>query len=179
MELSADHLSPSSCDSQLVSAAALANKTYLDTLSGKQLYARMLGDLLLGYRKQLGYDKVGDMLVQKIQSVDADNMTALMDQATTAHIMLGMQLEASGNPLPEQWNNYPDVMAAYNRRQELYQKIDATGHQDMPREMYRQWLQSMQQEEQKQQDKAEYDQLLKELNKLKHIRPTFKNTPKQ
>lgn len=165
--------------STFVSAAALAHKTYLDTLSSKQLYARMLGDLLLGYRKQLGYDGVGDMLVQKIQSIDADNMTALMDQATIAHIILGMKLEASGNPPPEQWNNYPDVIAAYNRRQELYQKIDATGHQDMPGEMYEQWLKSMQQEEQKQQDKAEYDKLLKELNKLKHIKPTFKNTPKQ
>ncbi|MBX2921105.1 MAG: hypothetical protein KF746_02850 [Chitinophagaceae bacterium] len=165
--------------STFVSAAALANKTYLDTLSGKQLYARMLGDLLLGYRKQLGYDRVGDMLVQKIQSVDADNMTALMDQATIAHIMLGMQLEASGNPLPEQWNNYPGVMAAYNRRQGLYQKIDATGHQEMPPEIYQQWLQSMQQEEQRQQDKAEYEKLLKELNRLKNIKPSLKSKPKQ
>ncbi|MFT4015809.1 MAG: hypothetical protein QM668_02500 [Agriterribacter sp.] len=162
-----------------ISSAALANKTYLDTLSGKQLYAHILGDLLLGYKNQLNYDHITDAIIQKIQSVDVNNMTALMEQAMIAHILFSMKLRELGNPAPDQWKQYPELTGAYNRRQEIYQKIDATGYQEMPREIYQQWLMSMKEEEQKQQDKAEYEKLLKELNKLKKIKPTLKNAPKQ
>lgn len=165
--------------STFVSAAALANKTYLDTLSGRQLHAQMLGDLLLGYKSQLAYDNVTDEMIRKIQSIDANNMTALMVQARIAHVLFKQKLHEAGNPTPEQWHHYPALIAAYDRRQALYQRIDATGHQEMPRHAYQQWLASMEQEAQKQQDKAEYDKLLKELNKLKHIKPTLKQIPKQ
>lgn len=42
-----------------INGKALRNKTYLDTLSRRQLYARCLSDLLLGYLNKFEYDDFG------------------------------------------------------------------------------------------------------------------------
>lgn len=165
--------------SSFVSSVAFANKTYLDTLSSRQLYAQTISDLLVEYRDELGYSPITDAIIEKIQSIDAKNMAAMMEKATTARILFMMKQEELGYPPPEQWNKYPALVAAYNRGQEINRRIDATGHQEIPPEIYRQWIASMQQEKQKQQNKAENDQLLKELKKLKNVKPLFKNAPKQ
>lgn len=165
--------------SAFVNSIALANKTYLDTLSKKQLYAQILADLFLGYVDKLGYDGTAETIMQKIQEADPNNMTALLIQANMASYEFSRKLNESGNPTPDQLSNYPALQEVYNKRNTAYRKIDATGYQDMPPEVYQQWLKSMQREEQKQQDKEEYDKLLKELKKLKHIKPAFKNSPKK
>lgn len=162
--------------STYVSSIALANKTYLDTLSSRQLFAQILADLLMGYRDRLGYDESADTILQKIQQVDPGNMVAMLMQANLLSYEFAQKLHHLGNPPPSELNQHPDLEQAYNKMHAAYRRIDATGYQEMPPDVYQAWLQSMQQEEQKQQDKAEYDKLLKELKKIK---PTFKNTPKQ
>ncbi|MFT3947176.1 MAG: hypothetical protein QM763_09405 [Agriterribacter sp.] len=165
--------------STFVSAAALANKTYLDTLSGRQLYARVLGDLLLEYREELGYDAVTNAIIQKIQDIDPGNMAALMAQANIATVELDDILRESGYPPPDQINQYPGIEQAYYKRQAFYKKIDDKGFQEMPPEIYQHWLRSMDEETQKQQSEQEYKKLLQELKKLKNVKPTLKNTPKK
>ncbi|WP_133176903.1 hypothetical protein [Terrimonas sp.] len=165
--------------SSFVSAAALANETYLDTLSSRQLYAQILSDLLLEYRMELGHDAVINDIIQKIQDIDPGNMVALLEQAIIATSALDNIIRASGYPPPSEIKQYPAIEQAYYKMQDVYKKLDDKGFQEMPPEIYQRWLKSMEEEAQKQQAEQEYNKLLQELKKLKKTKPTFKNTPKK
>ncbi|MFT3949960.1 MAG: hypothetical protein QM763_23545 [Agriterribacter sp.] len=165
--------------SSFVSTVALANKTYLDTLSGRQLYAHILSDLLLEYRMELGYDAVTNAISQRILDIDPGNMVALMEQANIATFELDDIIRESGYPPPAQIKQYSRIEQAYYKRQVAYKRIDDKGFQEMPPEIYQRWLRSMEEETQKQQSEQEYNKLLQELKKLKNVKPTLKNTPKK
>ena len=64
-----------------ITAQALQNKTYLDTLSQRKLYAQMLSDLLLGYLDNFSYDDFAEQMRQRILQINADNTTALIIDA--------------------------------------------------------------------------------------------------
>lgn len=106
-------------------------------------------------------------------------MIALLSQSNSITFEFKRKRNELGNPPPGELNQYPDLEQAYNTMQAIYRRIDETGYQEMPPEVYLAWLKSMQREEQLQQDKAEYEKLLKELNRLKNIKPSLKNKPKQ
>jgi hypothetical protein len=165
--------------SSFVSAVALANKTYLDTLSDRQLYAHVLGDLLLEYSVELGYDAFTDVLMDKIQKIDPGNMRALIEKANIAKRELNSIIRESGYPPASEMKQYPRIEQAYYKMRGAYKIIDDMGYQEMPPEIYQRWLKSMEEEAQKQQAEQVYNKLMQELKKLKNIKPTFKNTPKK
>ncbi len=165
--------------STFVNATALKNGTYLDTLSSKQLFAYCLSDLLLGYLMKIGYNNVSDQITKQILNIDSTNITALMTQANYNTYIFRDRLQEAGNPPPDAISNYPLLNAFYNNMQNAYKKVEQTGFQEMPPETYRKWLQSLELEKRKQQNKLEQERLENEIKKLKKIRPTFINRPKQ
>jgi hypothetical protein len=56
--------------SGFINASALKNKTYLDTLSQRQLYAQCLADLLISYEREHGHDDFAEQMKQKIQQIN-------------------------------------------------------------------------------------------------------------
>src|SRR6185437_481157 len=61
-----------------INAKALRNKTYLDTLSQRRLYARCLADLLLGYLQKYEFDDFASEIRNRILQIDPSNITALI-----------------------------------------------------------------------------------------------------
>ncbi|MBX2923991.1 MAG: hypothetical protein KF746_17460 [Chitinophagaceae bacterium] len=162
-----------------VSAAALKQGTYLDSLSGRRLYAHCLGDMLYGYVTKIGYDGVADQMVKKILETDSSNISALSIQAWYLREVLNEKAYMAGSPPPEQLINYPALYAIYKDLMTVYAKLDQIGVQSMPPDVYRQWLKSMDEDNQKEQDRQEYEKLLRQIQKLKKIKPTFTNTPEK
>ncbi|MCC6290011.1 MAG: hypothetical protein IT249_19195 [Chitinophagaceae bacterium] len=162
-----------------VSAAALKQGTYLDSLSSRKLYAQCLGDMLYGYVTKVGYDEVAEQMINKILETDSSNITALSMQAWYLNKLLNEKARMAGSPHPEQLINYPALYAIYKDLMTVYAKLDHIGVQSMPLDVYRQWLKSMDEDNQKEQHRQEYEKLLRQIQKLKKIKPTFTNTPKK
>ncbi len=67
--------------SSYINATALKNKTYLDTLSNRELYAQLLSDLLQNYSSKVGYDEFSEQLTNHILAINPKNLVAIMMQA--------------------------------------------------------------------------------------------------
>jgi len=156
--------------STYVNATALKNKTYLDTLSSRRLYAQCLSDLLLCYlMKTKHYDNFSEQITKRIFEIDSLNMTALMEQANRVYTIYIKECNAAGNPPPDRYSSYPKLSAAYQTLQDCERKVEQTGFQEMPKEAYQQWLQSLELEKRKEENRREQEKMKQEINRLKKI----------
>ncbi len=164
--------------SGFINAAALKNKTYLDTLSQRRLYAQCLADLLLGYENRFGHDEFAEQIRRQILKTDPANLAAkMLDSGIKTQIALN-QIRAVGMPPLKDLPNYPEAYAAYQDMQESYKQIDDLGYQDMPKGAYQAWRKSIDQEKKKQQTREVQERMKKEIEMLKKLKPTFINIPK-
>lgn len=156
--------------STYINTTALKNRTYLDTLSSKELYAACLSDLLLGYLMKVGYDGFSDQVTKKILEYAPSNITALMTRANYFGYIFLDQLSAVGNPPKDRLTDYPKAYAAYEDMLEAQSKVTETGFQEMPEDAYQSWLQSVKQEKERQQNKQEQLRLQREIIRLKNMK---------
>ena len=164
--------------SGFINASALKNKTYLDTLSQRQLYAQCLADLLISYEREHGHDDFAEQMKQKIQQINPNNLTAKIVDANQNKDDAISKIRAAGKPSLKDLPNYPEAYKAYLKMQESYKEIDNTGFQDMPKEAYRVWRKSVEKEKQKEETKEIQQRMQREIQMLKNLRPTLIITPK-
>lgn len=136
--------------STYINATALKNRTYLDTLSSRQLYAQLLSDLLQTYINKLGLDEAAMQITGKILSIDPGNVAALMTQANYHTFVTTQKLKQAGYPSVDKLESYPDVYQAYQAMQKSYELVEQTGFQEMPKEDYQRWLKTVEEEKKKQ-----------------------------
>ena len=129
--------------SNAISSIALKNKTYLDTLSSVKLYAQCLADFQMTYLFKNGYDRFTDQINDKILQLDPTNINALMYNANLAAVKFSTLLKQHNMPPKEQIPNYPDLQQAQAVMLKAQEKVNNLGYQDMPKEQYLQWLQSI------------------------------------
>jgi hypothetical protein len=161
-----------------ITSMALQNKTYINPLSQKQIYAQMLGDLLLGYLAKMPYDDFAEKIRQKVLAVNPNNITALIVDANMKTELAKQKIKEAGKPKEEDLPKYPEAYKAYQAMQAAYDKVEATGYQDMPKEAYSKWLKSIEQEKKKQSNKALQEKMQREIQQLKNIKTTFQNNIK-
>ena len=164
--------------SNYINATALKNKTYLDTLSSRQLYAQLLSDLLQNYTGKVGYDNFSQQLTQQILAINPKNIAALMSQANFNTFIARDELKAVGNPSAIEIPNYPKANQAYQNMLQSYQLIDEQGFQDMPKEAYQQWLRTIETEKKKQENQEIQKRMKAEIEMLKKLKPVMLKTPK-
>jgi hypothetical protein len=146
--------------STYVNATALKNKTYLDTLSNRRLYAQCLADFLLSYlMKMRHYDDFSEEITRKILQIDSTNVTAMMEEANRAFTIFKYECQAAGNPSPSKYPEYPKLYAALKIWQDYDNMVTRTGFQEMPKQAYQEWLQSLQGEKQKELNKEEDERM--------------------
>lgn len=162
--------------SNYVTAAALKSKVYLDTLSSRKLYAQCLGDLLLSYLEKTGhYDDFSSWLTKKILTIDPANITALMEQANLSQIIFGRELKAAGNPSENEYLRFPRLNSAFQQYIASKEKVDQTGYQQMPKEVYQAWLKSLNDEKQRQINDDERERMEREVKKLQKVHSRLSN----
>jgi hypothetical protein len=131
--------------SNAISSVALKNKTYLDTLSSRKLFAQCLADLQMCYLVKFGYTDFTDAINKQILAIDSSNINALMYDNNVATF--------NYRKLEKQYKNSLAVTQALTEMQQAQQKINDVGYQDMPKEQYIQWLQSVEFEKAKRKQK--------------------------
>ncbi|MEI9806640.1 MAG: hypothetical protein WDO16_01465 [Bacteroidota bacterium] len=139
--------------SGFINANALKSKTYLDTLSQKQLFAQCLSDLLVGYLSKFNYDGFAEQLMKTISSIDQNNMTALILDANIKTQIAMQSINAAGETERRRFAKISEAYRAYLDMMAAYEKVDRRGYQDMPKEAYAAWLKTIEQERKKQETK--------------------------
>jgi hypothetical protein len=162
-----------------ITAKAIQNKTYLDTLSAKQLYAQCLADLLIGYDTKFKYDGFADQLRQAILQLDPNNLTAAVVDANRKTATALEKIDAAGHPKESDLPKHPDAYKAYMAMSAAYKKIDDLGYQEMPNDAYQRWLKSIEQEKTRQENKEIKDRMQREVQALKRMHSTLVNKPRQ
>lgn len=126
-----------------INGKALRNKTYLDTLSRRQLYARCLSDLLLGYLNKFEYDDLALEIRNSILRADPSNITVLLVDANLKRSIAWREIKAAGMPKPADMPKYPKAFKAYQEMKEAINRVNDVGYQDMPSDAYQEWLKSI------------------------------------
>jgi hypothetical protein len=161
-----------------INANALKERTYLDTLSQRQLYAQCMADLLLGYLKKFGYDDFAEQIRQRIMQLNPNNMTALIVDTETKKRVAMQKILAAGKPPEEKLSQYPEAYQAFLAMQDAFDRVDALGYQDMPKEAYQAWLKSIEQEKKKQEQRELKEKMSREIEGLRNTKQTFVNKSK-
>jgi hypothetical protein len=159
--------------SGFINATALKERTYLDTLSQRQLYSQCLADLLLGYLSKFGYDNFAEQIRQKIIQVNPKNMIALIIDADVKRQIALQKIFAAGKPPLDELPKYPEAYHAYLAALNAGEKIDALGYQDMPKEAYQSWLNTVEQEKKKQESRELQEKMQREIERLRNIKQTL------
>ena len=156
--------------SGFINANALKEKTYLDTLSQRKLYAHCLSDLMLGYMNKFGYDQLSDQIKRKILQIDSTNMTALIVDANLKTMIARQKITEAGKPKVEDLPKFPDAYKAYLDMHAAYEKVDGRGYQDMPKKAYQAWLKSIDKEKKKQKTKELNEEMQREIQRVKKLK---------
>lgn len=135
----------------------IRNGVYMDTLSQKESLALTLIDLAKGYERKFGVldGKFILKAVDKALEVDSNFINALLLKAETQKKLFEneMLINSMENPndLIEQSEEYRNL---FLEMQNLYVKIHKLGYRQMPEEMYLDWLNTLQEEREKYQNKT-------------------------
>jgi hypothetical protein len=136
--------------SNFIKAEALKSDIYLDTLSKREVVASMLPDLGMGYAHRFGYEKFVLNCAEKALEHQPNNLQAMQVEANYRTRLFGFVVWQLGYPDPKTIHEYPEAYELLRLRDEMYDKIDATGYEPMPDEVYLQWLNSFESEKGKQ-----------------------------
>ncbi|MDI3322372.1 hypothetical protein [Pinibacter soli] len=166
--------------SGFINANALRMGTFLDTLSSRRLYAQCMVDLLNGFIFRFGDDNyLAKEMTQKILKIDSNNLSANIIKANRLTANAMKKITEAGRPKLKALPNYPDAYDAWQQMQQAYEKVDALGYQDMPREAYNAWLKSINTQQQRQATKEAQQRMQQEMQRLKTLKVTVTNNPRK
>jgi hypothetical protein len=156
-----------------INAHALKMKTYLDTLSRRELFARSLCDLMLGYVHKFGYDELAEEIRQKILQIDPQNLTALIVGSNLKTQESLDKYIAAGKPPLQELDKYPAVQTVRQEMLAAYEAVDRLGYQDMPAGAYQRWLGSIEQEKKQRSQQALQQSIQADIDRLRKIKVTI------
>lgn len=150
-----------------IKSEALQNKIYMENLNRAQMLAHILTDMAQGYIHKFGYDEFVTKVIDKALQLSPNSINANMVKANLDSARLEFVLRQIGK---RTLKDYPKAVALMEAVKKQYGIIDQLGYEPMPEEAYREWLQSLNEESQKQKNEEMSKQLKKTLNNHKNAR---------
>ena len=132
--------------SGFIKAEALKNKLYLDPLSKEQVIAHLLAELGRNYIRRYGYDGFVKECLNtslKYYSNDIYAYTINADYNTARAMYV---IERCGMPSKKDLPRYPQAYELYKKMHQSYAILDSLGYEDMPADVYQNWLQQVKKE---------------------------------
>ncbi|CAM1343848.1 hypothetical protein [Tenacibaculum amylolyticum] len=150
-----------------ITSEALQNGIYMQELTNKQLLSQSLNDLAMGYISKFGYDNFVKQIIDKALELHPNNINSniLLENYLTYQFEYVTRNLLGINPRNkqelQQIRKFPNVVNLLNKVNLAQQRTDNLGYKPMPSKMYQNWLNSLKQHKQQQEDKE-----LKERFKL-------------
>lgn len=133
-----------------ITAEALKNRIYMEPLTTKQTIAQCLADLGKEYAQKYGYDNFVSQCVDSTLKYNPTNIFARQVKSDYQTLRFDYVVNQVGRLHPDTLKiHYPKVYQLLKERNQSYQFIDASGYQEMPEQAYREWLKSVDKEEEK------------------------------
>lgn len=129
--------------SGFIRSEALRNKLYLQPLSVKELIAHSLNDLSMYYVNKYGYDEFVKQNADSVLSHFPTNLSAMQTISNYNTSIALYVLRQCNVPSPDDLPQYPQANALYRQMLEGYEKLDNLGYAEMPKEAYKEWLESL------------------------------------
>lgn len=132
--------------SGFIKAEALKNRLYLDPLSKEQVIAHLLAELGRNYIRRYGYDGFVKECLNtslKYYSNDIYAYTINADYNTARAMYV---IERCGMPSKKDLPRYPQAYELYKKMHQSYAVLDSLGYEDMPADVYQNWLQQVEKE---------------------------------
>ena len=138
-----------------VKAEAVINQAYMDTLGDASTLAYCLTDLAQGYYLKYGFDPFVLECVDTALKYDPTSMRATLIRADYYTMTFKHVLEQIGRqPPPEELKaKYPEAYAVYLEWKAAQEAVEAMGYEPMPAEAYKEWLNSLEEETARREDK--------------------------
>lgn len=146
-----------------IKSEALQNKIYMQNLSRKELLGHFYMDLASGYIHKFGYDEFAGKAIEKALELYPNSIFANMHKANIEtirfeYVMNQIGINPRDNKDLQNIRFYPEVVEMLNNVNNQYDFIDNLGYEHMPEDAYQEWLQSMKEEKQKQDNEKIKDQ---------------------
>lgn len=151
-----------------ITTAAIKNKIYLDTVSQRQLLALCINDLAMGYIYDHGYDGFAEMALKYGLPLDPKGIQGNIILSNFWAAKTGKAIRYLNLATKEQFEQNGIAKAMQKRMLQTYDLIDGLGYQKMPKDVYAAWLQTVNEEKEKQ-DQRELQQQLRQLMKKNKV----------
>jgi hypothetical protein len=133
-----------------VKAEALKSKIYLDTLSKRKIVAQCFVDLAHGYKTKFCYDKFLLQCANQSIKYFPNDIYAQQIKSDYYTLLFNHVVNKIGRPPIADLPKYSKAYEIYKTRNQLYELVDNLGYEPMPGDAYQKWLQSVQEEKNKQ-----------------------------
>jgi len=156
-----------------IKAEAVQNGIYMQNMTNRQLLSVLLTDLAQGYVHKFGHDSFVNKTIDKALELYPNNINAQMVKSNYLTVLFEyVAYQAGINPRnPRDLQNiryYPKIVEMLNKTNAQYATIDNLGYEHMPAEAYENWLNSLKEAKQKQQNREMRKQFNIQLNPLKN-----------
>lgn len=136
-----------------INSAAIQNRLYMDTLNQQQLLAHCIADLMMGYTRKFYYDDFVKFGVDNILSLNPNSLSGLIMKADFALLKTKRLMKKESLNTFDEVKPHHQAYNAYMEWQNELTKISDIGYMGMPKDNYKEWLLSLKNEEQKQEQK--------------------------
>jgi hypothetical protein len=144
-------------NSGFIRAEAMQNKIYMQNLSKKELLSQFYVDLASGYLHKFGYDDFVEKVANKAlelspNSINANMVKANYNSERLNYALKKLKINPESKEDLERIGNYPEVVELFQTRNKQYQVIDDLGYQEISIEAYENWLGSLKESKNKQEN---------------------------
>jgi hypothetical protein len=125
-----------------VTVEEIKQNIYMRPLNEKETIANTMGDLAEGYKAKFGYDKFFLTVVSTALKYYPKSMPLIQDKANCLLAMINAEKKKS----------HPDVqliLADIALHKQTMKTINELGYKDMPIELYKEWVKSVEKEKEK------------------------------
>ncbi|CAL2104151.1 conserved exported protein of unknown function [Tenacibaculum sp. 190130A14a] len=152
-------------DSGFIKAETIRNGNYMTARTKRQLMSLLLDDLASGYISKFGRDEFVQTVVNSALELDPNGINPNIhnfNMKLARMTFVAQQLRAKN---PKELSRHPKALEMYKELALQDMKLKELGFQEMPKERYEAWLESLNKEKEKQ-DQEKY----KGLNKAPIIK---------
>ncbi|MDR2036490.1 MAG: hypothetical protein LBQ60_01055 [Bacteroidales bacterium] len=146
-------------NSGFIKAEALRNKVYLEPMARQQVIAEVMIDLARNYIRKYGYDTFVQRCIDTSLKYHPNNIRAYQIQANYHTARAMYVIERTGVLSPDKLPECPQAYRMYQTMHQSYKALDDLGYEEMPQGVYQAWLNRVNEEKEKPENKRNKLQL--------------------
>ena len=147
-----------------IKSEAIQNKLYMRPMDKKEVIAHMFWVLARNYHEQHGWDSFVLKCINKTLEYSPNHIFAHLEKSDYYTLLFGYVLKQAGVPpknvLKE---NYPKAWEIYQKRDAIYAQTDNIGYEEMPKDAYEKWLNSLNDEIEKREHEKQKNDLMNQI----------------